>query len=48
MSIQISFDFENMVPIVGEPVKELSLSADEENLLKIVIGFLAEKHMRKF
>lgn len=42
MSIQISFDFENMVPIVGEPVKELSLFADEENLLKIVIGFLAD------
>ncbi len=42
MSIQISYDFEKMVPIVGEPVKELCLSSDEETLLETVIGFLAD------
>ncbi len=42
MAIQIGFDFENMVPIIGEPIKELCLTPDEERLLEIVIGFLAD------
>lgn len=40
--IQIGFDFEKKEIIVGEPVKELCLSPEEENLVEIVMGYLAD------
>lgn len=40
--IQIGFDFEKKEIIVGEPVKELCLSPEEENLVEIVMGYLTD------
>ena len=39
--IEIGFDMESMSITVGPPPKELCLTTDEEKLLEIVMGFLA-------